>query len=250
MKPKEFVKEYSIKSLVCCFSGGKDSLCATHYVLSELEDVDIEKYVVFVDTTVTVPIAIEYVKDVAARFGWPLKILKPEPDFWTLCLKHGTPGIKRRWCCYELKLKPIFGFVKQLKPQRAMVTGLRKDESVRRRKLGLKRVIYVKRDNVNAWAYAPILDWSEKDVLNYIKRHNLPMPPHYAMGIGEVCICGAFTHRKELMIVRARFPDFFQKFVQLQEQYGAGHVVFWDRGPLDPRELIKQKTLNEYPQQA
>lgn len=37
VNPREFVKEYCIRSLVCCFSGGKDSLVAKfircHYAI-------------------------------------------------------------------------------------------------------------------------------------------------------------------------------------------------------------------------
>jgi len=248
MNPKSFVKEYSIKSLVLCFSGGKDSLVATHYVLREVQDVeDLDRYVVLVDTTVMIPTAVEFAKEVAERLNWPLRILKPEPDFWSLASKWGTPSIWRRWCCYALKLKPIFEFTRKLRPQRAMVTGLRRDESQRRRKMRLRPVCYEKRRNLNAWRYAPLLDWSEKDVLNYMKEHGLPTPPHYAMGIKETCICGAFTGKKQLRAVRARFPDFYQKFVDLQNRYEPGHTVFWiDHKPLDPRELLKQKTLDEF----
>jgi len=43
MKPREFVEEYCIKSLVACFSGGKDSLVMTHYLHSELADTFVEE---------------------------------------------------------------------------------------------------------------------------------------------------------------------------------------------------------------
>jgi 3'-phosphoadenosine 5'-phosphosulfate sulfotransferase (PAPS reductase)/FAD synthetase len=43
-----------------------------------------------------------------------------------------NPTMNRRWCCYHLKLKPIHEFVRDLNPQRAEITGLRRDESFRR----------------------------------------------------------------------------------------------------------------------
>ena len=241
MRVKNFIKEYSVRSLVCCFSGGKDSLVATHYTLSEIAGFEPapEIHVVFVDTTVMLPITIEYVKEVCARYGWPLKILRPEPDFWTLAKKWGVPSRKQRWCCYHLKLKPIFDFVRKLPPQRAMIVGLRRDESKRRTKL--PQVIY--RKKARAWGYAPIIDWTEKDVLNYIKEHNLPIPPHYRLGLKETCMCGAFTSKKELMIMKALFPSLFKKFLALEEVFGDNRSVFFDRGKLFARELAKQKTL-------
>jgi len=248
MNPEKFIKEYSIRSLVCCFSGGKDSLVATHYVLEELKDFEIEKHVVFVDTTVMCPITIDYVKEVSKSFGWNLKILRPEPDFWTLAEKWGAPTMNRRWCCFHLKLKPIFMFVKNLSPQRGMVTRVRRNESERRK--NRRFVEYVKRmkgTEVYAWHYHPILEWTEKDVLKYIRKHNLPMPPHYKLGIKETCLCGAFATKKRMMIVKALFPELFQKFIELEKKFHSGGSVFYfNNKPTYAKDLAKQKNLQEF----
>ena len=248
MKPREFVKEYGIQSLVCCFSGGKDSLVATHYTLEEIRGIEsrLEIHVVFVDTTVMLPITIKYVREVCNRYGWPLKILKPEPDFWTLAKRWGVPSLRRRWCCFYLKLKPIFEFTRKLAPQRGMVTGLRREESERRR--SRRHVEYVKRMKgleVLAWNYHPILEWTEKDVLRYIRDHDLPMPPHYRMGIKETCMCGAFTHVRELLVMKALYPDLFRRFVELERDLGEGRSAWFDGKQVFASELAKQKTLDE-----
>jgi len=244
VNPREFVENYCIKSLVCCFSGGKDSLVATHYVLSELEDVEIDKYVVFVDTTVMLPIAEPFVKDVCSRFGWNLKVLRPKVDFFTQAETKGMPHIHRRWCCYGLKLQPIFDFVRELKPQKGEVVGLRKDESFRRSQMKLPQVHYDKRRGLNAWFYAPIWDWTEKDILSYIKKHELPMPPWYKLGIKETCMCGAFSSKKQIMILKALYPDLFEKFVELEGKFRRDWACFWDGGPVYAKDLAKQKTLD------
>lgn len=238
MNPKEFVKEYCIKSLVCCFSGGKDSLVATHYVMSELENVDIDKYVVFVDTGVMLPITRPYVEEVCRQFGWNLKIL--HGNFFEKAEKFGMPTMRRRWCCWECKLKPIAEFTRTLKPQRVEVTGLRRDESIRRRKL--PEIFYVKK--LCVWKYAPIINWTEKDVLNYIQKHNLPMPPHYRLGIRETCQCGAFSSKKQMMILKAQFPELFQKFIELERGFKSHGAAFFFQGkPTYAKDLAKQKTL-------
>jgi len=243
MKPREFVERFSIKSLACCFSGGKDSLVATHYTLSELEGMDVQKYVVFVDTTVMVPETVEFVKDVCNQFGWPLKILRPDPDFWTLAEKWGCPTMHRRWCCYNLKLKPIFDFVKSLRPIRAMVTGLRRDESERRK--SLPQIFY--RKMISAWSFAPIIDWNEKDVLDYMEKNNLPMPPHYKKGIKETCVCGVFANLKQMIIVKALYPEFFNKFVELEGRFKSGGACFYFQNrPVKASDMLKQKTLSEF----
>jgi len=245
MNPKEFVKEYCIKSLVCCFSGGKDSLVATHYTLSELANVnDIDKYVAFVDTTVMLPIAQPFVEDVCKRFGWNLKILRPQNTFWEQAEKKGIPWIRRRWCCYGLKLQPIFDFVRHLPPQRGEIVGIRGDEK-HRLNYGPRQVWYDKRRGVNAWQYLPLFDWTKKDVLRYVKDNDLPMPPQYRLGIKETCMCGAFSSKKQIEILRGQFPELFQKFVELEGKFRSDWACFWRGKPLYAKDLAKQKTLGE-----
>jgi 3'-phosphoadenosine 5'-phosphosulfate sulfotransferase (PAPS reductase)/FAD synthetase len=77
MNPQEFVKEYSIRSIACCFSGGKDSLVATHLMMTALGDrYDIDKHVVYADTGCMLPITEPFVVDICKRFGWPLTIVR------------------------------------------------------------------------------------------------------------------------------------------------------------------------------
>lgn len=245
MNPREFVKEYSIKSLVCCFSAGKDSLVATHLVLSELADIDIQKHVILVDTTVFLPVALEFAKDISSRLGWHLTILQPQESFWMQSRRKGMPWLRRRWCCEGLKLQPMRDFIRVLPPQRAAVTGLRRDESKKRS--NLRQIIYDKRKGVNCWNYAPIVEWGEKDVLRYMRDHNLPMPPHYRIGFKETCICGAFARKQEIMTLKAYYPDLFQQFVELEKDFrNKTWSCFWDHGQVWARELAKQRTLEEW----
>jgi len=240
LHPRDFVREYSIKSLVCCWSGGRSSLAMTHYVLSQLENVEVTKYVVFVDTGVMLPLTRTYVEETAKEYGWPLRVLRPSTDFWSYATRYGVPSIKRRWCCKYLKLQPMHDFVRVLPPQRVSLIGFRADEVPRRQKR--PQIWYDKR--IRGWVYYPIKTWTRKDVLNYIKQNGLPMPPWYRLGLKETCMCGAYAHKKEWMIVKAHFPELFQKFVELEKhRLRWGRTAFYDRGPLSAIELAKQKTL-------
>jgi len=252
LEPREFVERYGIRSVVCCMSGGKDSLVATHYTMSELEDVDLNKYVIVVDTSVMLPSAVPFVKEICSRFGWPLKVLKPEPDFWTLAEKWGVPTRFRRWCCYRLKLKPIIQFVKALPPQRAEVLGLRKEESRKREKL--PQVMLKTTRGVIRWGYCPIIDWTEKQVLAYMKEHDLPMPPHYRWGIKETCLCPVFLRKQEMMNVRARFPEIFERYLQLEERFqgkvAGGSAFYFGGKPAYARDLKKQVLFDEFVEES
>lgn len=242
MKPKEFVEEYSIRSLVSCFSGGKDSLVMTHYLHSELVDTDVEIYVVYADTGVMLPIATSFVQEVSEKFGWNLTIV--EGNFFEKAEEIGMPRMKHRWCCWECKIKPISAFTKPLKPQRAEAVGIRQDESIRRRKIK-NQVYYLKRGWV--WKYAPLLFWTEKDVLRYIKEHSLPMPPHYKLGLKETCMCGVYSNPKQMLILKAQFPELFNKIVELEANFRKGGAAFYFRNkPQYAKDFLKQKTLEEF----
>jgi 3'-phosphoadenosine 5'-phosphosulfate sulfotransferase (PAPS reductase)/FAD synthetase len=244
LDPAEFVRRYAVRSLVCAWSGGRSSLAATHYTLARLKDVDIEKYVVTVDTGVMLPDAIEFVERVAEEQGWTLRILRPKVDFWQYSARYGTPGIKRRWCCKYLKLQPMFDFIKALPLQRAVALGFRRDER-REARARAPPIRYQRR--IQAWVYLPIKAWTKEDVRRYLKANGLPEPPWYARGIKETCACGAYMHRRELLCIKAHYPELFERLQALDRQRRLwGRCAFWDKGPVDLEELARQRTLDDY----
>jgi len=241
MKPKEFIKEYCIKSLVCCFSGGKDSLVMTHYLHSELEGMNVKIHVVFADTGIMLPIAKEFAEDVAREFGWNLTIV--EGNFFDKVQKNGMPRMKHRWCCWECKIRPISEFTKTLPPQRCEAVGLRRDESFKRSKLK-NQIYYLKKGWV--WKYAPILDWTEQDVFHYIHEHDLPMPPHYRLGLRETCMCGVYSNKQQMLILRANFPELWQKILDAEAKFTKkGAAFYFQNKPVYAKDLDKQTILKK-----
>jgi 3'-phosphoadenosine 5'-phosphosulfate sulfotransferase (PAPS reductase)/FAD synthetase len=241
---RAFVKDYAVRSLVSCFSGGKDSLAATHLVLNALAgNHAVDKYVVYVDTGAMLPTTTPYVQKVSEEQGWPLTVL--QGDFFGKAEKWGMPTMRRRWCCVEVKLKLIWEFVKKLPPQRAEVTGLRRNESARRkRKLKNAPVIYLNK-RIHSWHFAPLMEWSGRDVARYLAVHKLPIPPHYRTGLRETCMCGAFSTRKQLMILKAQHPELFQKFIELERNFRMGGSCFYLQGKkVRASDLAKQRTID------
>jgi 3'-phosphoadenosine 5'-phosphosulfate sulfotransferase (PAPS reductase)/FAD synthetase len=208
--------------------------------MNELRDVDVDKYVVHVDTGVMLPITLPYVEEVCRRYNWNLTVLKS--NFFEYAEKWGMPTMHRRWCCYQCKLKPIAEFTSKLTPPKAEAVGLRWDESWMRRKLPQ---IYLD-DKRKVWKYAPIIHWKDEDVMKYIKEHDLPIPPHYKLGIKETCQCGAFSNEGQMMILKANFPELFKKFVELEGKFRKGGAAFYFKNkPTYAKDLLKQKTLDE-----
>lgn len=239
LTPQEFVKEYAIHSAACCFSGGKDSLVTTHLIMNQLADLyEVQKFVVYADTGCMLPITEPFVIDVCKTYGWPLTIVRGY--FFEKAEKNGMPRMKHRWCCHECKINPMQDFIKTLKPQRAEVIGLRRDESRARAKL--PQILYKRK--VPSWGYCPIISWTEKNVLSYIKKNSLPMPPHYRLGLKETCMCGVFSNPKQMLILKANYPEMFQKFVDLESRFRKkGAAFYFHYKPVWAKDLARQTTL-------
>lgn len=234
---EQFVHDYAIRSVACCFSGGKDSLVSTHLMMNFLPDY-LDKWVVHANTGIMLPVAKPFVEDICKSFGWKLKVV--DGNFFYEAQTKGMPRMKHRWCCHICKIEPIQAFIKTLIPQRAEVTGLRRDESLKRAKLNQ---IYYKR-KVPSWAYAPIIGWSEKQVLGYMRSNSLPMPPHYRMGLRETCMCGVYSNRKQMEILKAKFPELWQKILDLEASFRTHGAAFYFKGkPVRASEIDQQQTL-------
>ena len=72
------------------------------------------------------------------------------------------------------------------------------------------------------------------------------MPPHYALGIKETCQCGAFGSKKQMMILKAQFPELFQKFIDAEANFKTkGAAFYFQNKPVYARDLAKQKVLTD-----
>jgi len=241
--PASFVKSFGIHSLVCCFSGGKDSLAATHFMLDAVREFeDLDRYVVWVDTTIALPGVREYVEETALAQHWPLVILKPEASFFQLASRWGMPRLRHRWCCYHLKLKPMIEFTKKLRPQRCEVTGLRRFESIRR-----SRMVqwFLTTGKTRTFKYAPIIDWTDEDVDRYISARGLKVNPVYPLidTSGE-CICGVYTSIRKLQLIRGRWPSFFKQFLEVEKSFRSKGAAFYRKKPIRAEDLWAQETLD------
>src|SRR5215469_7347987 len=70
------------------FSGGHDSLCATHYAMTN----GYAQEVVHVNTGIGIPATRVFVQTVCAAFGWPLNELHPPEPYEDLVIERGFPG--------------------------------------------------------------------------------------------------------------------------------------------------------------
>lgn len=86
----------------------------------------------------------------------------------------------RHECCHIRKVEPLSRALKELK---GWVTGMRRDQSVTRSDL-----LAVERDDLNGGLLKinPLINWSERQVLDYAKEHSLPTNRLYRQGYRSI----------------------------------------------------------------
>lgn len=172
------------------FSGGKDSVVIKDLAIKA--GVKFEAH--FNITTVDPPELMQYISEHHAD----VKRDKPRISMWKLIEKKMMPPTRIvRYCCAELKErggKDSF-----------VVTGIRWGESARRSKRRMTEVCF--RGSRKRYLH-PIIEWSDKDVWEYIRENKLPYCRLYDEGflrIGCVgCPCAGDGRMKEF----ARWPRF------------------------------------------
>jgi DNA sulfur modification protein DndC len=193
---QEIKREYQSSTCpwVIGFSGGKDSSSLVTLVfiaLSELKKHHQPVTIVYSDTGVEIPIMESFTKKTlrhlvleAKRHNLPIniKIVKPKigDSFFVKVIGKGypTPTNKFRWCTDRLRTNPIQAFMRNSKDnEKIVLLGTRKGESRERDRILSqcktdKKKFFFQVGHSKTKIYAPIVDYSYKDVWNslFIKK--------------------------------------------------------------------------------
>jgi phosphoadenosine phosphosulfate reductase len=163
------------------FSGGKDSIVALDLIRKSGVKHDAHMNMTSVDPPELVRFIRKYYPDVERH--------RPEMTMWKLIEeKMILPTRQVRYCCAYFKEGRGAG--------RIVVTGIRWEESNRRRQ---RKMVESCTKGKNTRYLHPIIDWSSKDVWQYIKENKLPYPSLYDEGFNRIgCIgCPNSNYQKE-----------------------------------------------------
>ena len=230
------VREHTPVAFRVGFSGGRDSMAITHWMLTNLPGTT----VVHCHTGIGIEKTREFVRETCQRYGWPLEEIRAKEDcgqdYDEFCKLYGFPGPDGHGMMYaRLKERPIREMVRRAKVgyhKRAKVlisTGIRHDESTRRMRYVGREINHV---GSQLWTN-PIYWWSATDRDAYIAKHNLPINPISALlGMSGECLCGAFAHKGEKSLVRIADPRTADRIDALeQEVFDAGWNWGWEGKP-------------------
>lgn len=143
------------------YSGGKDSDIILE--LARMSGIPFEA--IYKNTTIDPPGTIAHCREMGVT------ILKPRISFQKLLETKGMPSRWRRFCCSELKEYKVY--------DRA-IQGIRRCESIKRAKRYKEPEecrVYPNREKVRV--YFPILEWTDKDIEQFIEDRKIKCAPVY-----------------------------------------------------------------------
>jgi len=212
-----------------CFvltSGGKDSLATLVYTKKVAEEAGVELSAIHVDTTVGFPEVTKYVRKVCRQLGVKLSIVRPEKDFFDLASDWGIPSFRFRWCCRELKIKPIQDFLAKIPGRKVVIDGIRAEES----NLRAKYLPIWYHPSFKCLSVSPIFRWTKKQVERYVDSANLPENPVRQLGCSGECWCGAYKTQSDFLKLKEIKPELFDKLSNLEEQSPTGYTFLYKKG--------------------
>lgn len=244
---------YYQKPLVVTTSGGKDSDVCIALALAAGIDFEVQHN----HTTADAPETVYHVRDTFRRLedkgvkctiNWPTYKGAPV-TMWSLIPQKLMPPTRVvRYCCAILKEGGGKG--------RMITTGVRWAESAARKKRGIyqtitrniSKTIIINNDNADTRLLFescklqakricnPIVDWSDRDVWDYIESEKISVNPLYQCGFYRVgCIGCPLARRRMRQFEFARYPTYQRAYIRafdrmLQERQRRGLPCDWQTG--------------------
>lgn len=205
--------------LEIAYSGGKDS----DVILELAKMAGIEYRAIYKNTTIDPPGTIKHVLEQGAE------IIRKDETFFHLVATVGFPNRWRRFCCNVLK---------EYKVMDNVVMGIRRCESTKRYKNYSEPTecrIYGSKA-VHANAIYPILDWSDKDELDFINDRKIKLHPLYYREDGSVditrrlgCMCCPLKYYKGRLAEFKAYPGMVRAYLRAAWKFMSSHsdsVIF------------------------
>jgi phosphoadenosine phosphosulfate reductase len=150
---------------------------------------------------------------------------RPQRPLLELLAVKGFPMRQSRWCCELYKENGGAG--------RHVITGIRWQESSRRAKRQMVETCY--KDGGKKYLH-PIIDWTEKEIWEFIKKYRLKYPSLYDKGFKRLgCMfCPMSSNREREARLYPRFAKlfvkYFQKLYDLRKSQNNKSVDRWSNG--------------------
>lgn len=210
-----------------CFSGGKDSI-----VMAKLFEMAGVKYGLhYNNVTIDPPELVRFIKKEYPQAEWH-SVGTPLP-YYMAKQSCGPPTRLARWCCEIYKEQGGDGYFKAI--------GVRAEESARRK--GLWKQVTANRRGGSF--LCPILYWTDADIWQFIRDHNMSYCELYDQGFHRLgCIGCPMGGAKQQALEFQRWPGY-------ERLWKRGFQKYWDAWKGVPRKdggdrwIEKMKTVDD-----
>ena len=169
------------QDLLMSSSFGAESAVMIHMVTRLLPGVR----VVMVDTGYLFPETHRFMEELRHRFDLNVWVYRTRNDPIAYLREAGEDDPTNRKdverCCAANKNEPFDRAMRQLKP-RAWLRGIRRNQADTRK----ERRIVEWAERYNCYAISPLLNWTRRDIHQYMKRHDLPYHPLFDQGYASI----------------------------------------------------------------
>lgn len=227
--------DFQADAVYALFSGGHDSLCSTAIAATDARF----RGVVHINTGIGIEETRQFVRDTCAAQDWPLtEVHAPEGKYEEMVLTRGGfpyGTASHNSMLFYLKQQPLSRWMRTVAGIVGLVTGIRKQESVRRMGAGIS--VPVRADGRKRWV-SPILEWSKVDCNAFIEAEGLPRNPVVdTLHRSGECLCGALARPEEIHDIALWYPATAARIQELERECEARGIVACVWAGRDARRL-------------
>ncbi len=226
VESRQVVKEIANKSelpLFIQFSGGRDSMAMVGLVQEVTDDF----ICCYMATGLEFKGYIPFIKETCQKLGVRLLISNPGMHKGNLFKRvrqfKSFPGLIATWCCRDLKLRPQKKMlIKEFgKGTFYKLEGIRLHESTRRRSIYAEYTGTPYREDGEfrgSYEVFPIINWTDRDVLNYLEMKGLPTSGLYKEFGVTGCSWCPFYQPDIYRRILQKMPNHFDRFIELENE--------------------------------
>lgn len=219
-------------------SGGMDSTAMTYFLMEEVwggdgwSAWDKRPVVVFLETTIGLSSQRLYVQMLAREYNWQVVCWQTHQDYAEHSKVEGFYGNQQHDKIFNVVKGRQVGKMATVAGNPHIYWGSRVEEKgphVKRKEW---------REEIGAYCHNPISDWSDEDVVEFLRDREVPFNPNWDGAHPTDCACGATASREELVELEAEgYEVFAQKLRDLEEEVETGDKrETWAWGSFDPQD--------------
>jgi 3'-phosphoadenosine 5'-phosphosulfate sulfotransferase (PAPS reductase)/FAD synthetase len=216
---KETLQYLGTRSVVCSVSGGKDSTAMCLW----LRENGIPFRAVFADTGWEAEETYKYLREVLPLHIGEITWIAGANQFLELIRSRNMfPNRFRRFCTQELKVFPLKKYLNALDEDFVNAVGIRRAESEARSKMQEWEF----NTGFDCETWRPILHWTEQDVIDIHRKHDITPNPLYLKGASRVgCFPCIYARKSEIRFIADNYPQRIQQIREIEAEIGARKIA-------------------------